>query len=198
MIRHRNFMKTKPGNPIVKKHFPRRQPTRAFTLIELLVVIALILILAGLLLPALSRAKDKARDTACLNNVKQIGVAVYIYAEDHGGRLPAAERLPSMPVIATNPLPRICDVLASDLGNSTNVFKCPKDTLSPMRFPAEGSSYEWNASFNSKPISNPSQWVISFPPEKAPLLYDYDNFHVGGTNGMKFVFFADGHVAPLK
>jgi prepilin-type N-terminal cleavage/methylation domain-containing protein len=65
-----------------------RSGERGFTLVELLVVIAIIAILAALLLPTLARAKEKGRQSSCINSVRQQTLAVLMYAEDHDGVLP--------------------------------------------------------------------------------------------------------------
>jgi len=67
-----------------------RQASHRFTLIELLVVVAIIAILASLLLPALSKARDSARGTTCLNNLKQIGTSISFYANDNEDYIPSS------------------------------------------------------------------------------------------------------------
>jgi len=68
-----------------------RMKKSAFTLIELLVVIGIIAVLAAILLPALGRAKAKARQVACVNNLREVRLALQIYATEHDGRMPPRE-----------------------------------------------------------------------------------------------------------
>ncbi len=122
---------------------------RAFTLIELLVVIAIIAILAGLLFPLLARAKENGRRSACINDLRQIGLAIQMYRDDHG----------KPPFYLVNPGTWTYGYpggnalyLERDYLPNTNVFLCPDDRTRG-RIPIDlgweyfGSTNTWTTSY---------------------------------------------------
>jgi len=85
---HRQSAIRNPGCPLGAAI--RRRARGGFTLVELLVVIAIIALLAGILFPVFAQAREKARQTYCLSNLRQMGAAMMLYTEDHDGFYPPA------------------------------------------------------------------------------------------------------------
>ncbi|HEY3268932.1 MAG TPA: prepilin-type N-terminal cleavage/methylation domain-containing protein [Armatimonadota bacterium] len=136
---------------------------RAFTLIELLVVIAIIAILAAILFPVFAKARERAKATTCLSNLKQVGIAMTTYLSDYDDSLPRAKGILSSTPSDPYALPQ---VMGSYI-RSLDVFRCPADTNNtsfgwavPVLWKAYGQSYAFNstAPVTSTTADTPRPW----------------------------------------
>src|SRR5687767_5245897 len=101
----------------------KRDKRSGFTLIELLVVIAIIAILAAILFPVFAQAREKARSSSCLSNMKQLGTATIMYAQDYDGSYPLAWH--------DAPAEYGFDVMLMPYTKNLQVFDCPSNKTTP-------------------------------------------------------------------
>jgi prepilin-type N-terminal cleavage/methylation domain-containing protein/prepilin-type processing-associated H-X9-DG protein len=175
----------------------RSKPTSAFTLIELLVVLAVVAILAGLLLPVISRSLEAGRSTACLSNLRQIGTALQLYVDEHDNRLPVMKDA----LLSTNDLPvtnasATIDLVLSNYLGAPQILKCPSDRKG--LFEQTRSSYAWNALLNGQPADQLRVFAIPFQPDQIPVVFDKESFHSArGKARAVNLLYADGHIKNL-
>jgi prepilin-type N-terminal cleavage/methylation domain-containing protein/prepilin-type processing-associated H-X9-DG protein len=172
----------------------QRNTAAAFSLVELLVTIAIIAILAALILPALSQAKESGRSTFCQGNLHQIGLALQIYVGESRNRMPTMSDQFTGTNFQTN-LATINNVLSNQLG-SLQVLCCPSDNA--QLFQQTGSSYAWNSLVNGQDADHLQIFATPYALTRIPLVYDKQSFHaaLGSAHAVNYLY-ADGHIKNL-
>jgi len=134
----------------------RRSP--AFTLIELLVVIAIIAILAAILFPVFAQAREKARQTSCLSNMKQIGMGLMMYTQDYDETYPAANMAPVPAINGGGSTVMPIDAQLGPFIKDDQVWACPSDT-NPF-FPGFTIANFWDGKYANNMIRRSYGYVI--------------------------------------
>lgn len=192
-----------------------------FTLVEILAVITIIAVLTGLVFPAVSKVRNKARLTECGSNLKQLGIAFAAYTAENEDMFPVAAMMPSV----NSSSPPICEVLLSYMGDNEFAFRCPADVKPESYysssnasdktfFDTEGCSYEYASMIGGSKVGATNRGPGGMSSAKRIVMFDYECFHrsssvysvsqddsgsdslsVAGKGSAKNYLFADWHVS---
>ncbi len=195
-----------------------RTALSGFTIIELLVVVAIIATLISLLVPVTGKVLDQVRETACTQNLRQLGMIIHTVAIENNSTYPSIENDPQ-DAIHLNAQGKVWTLpeLVTANGATTGILKCPADVSSKLFHPAQGgaamsyfdgkgSSYEWFPFFEGVNINTPQittpfgAWPV--PTSRVRLLMDYaengEAPHSRSAAGSTMhVFYADGSVRTV-
>lgn len=157
----------------------------AFTLVELIVVVTIIGIVFALVVPYAWRSVETGRAVSCTSQLRQIGVGLNAYLNDHELTMPTLKAGRStlsdnVPVVDTVLLPYVRD---------KRIFACPSD---PKIARASGTSYYWNVTINGQRIGSLDFMKLTDEPSKIPILSDKEAFHPYLEKKVN-VLYADGH-----
>jgi prepilin-type N-terminal cleavage/methylation domain-containing protein/prepilin-type processing-associated H-X9-DG protein len=163
----------------------RRTGRRGFTLAELIVVLAIVAVLTAIAVPAAARVIEAGKASACISNLKNLGVALNLYLGDHNQVMPNLQPARS----STSQNVAVIDNTLNVYARDPRVFACPADNAGIAA--ATGTSYYWNFLLSGKSITN-LVFFFSTGNSEIPILCDKQGFHPYTANKVNLLY-ADGH-----
>jgi prepilin-type N-terminal cleavage/methylation domain-containing protein/prepilin-type processing-associated H-X9-DG protein len=168
---------------------PPRSRRLAFTLVELLVAMVLIAVVAALTFPLVNRSIESSRSTGCLSNLRQLGMGLSAYLQEHDATMPKLE-------IGRKDIGQEADVIDTVLARyvpQKGVFACPSDTK--KRFAEKtGTSYFWNSGLNEQRLASLNFLKLSEDHSRIPVMGDKEGFHIYQPEKVNLLY-ADGHAS---
>jgi prepilin-type processing-associated H-X9-DG protein/prepilin-type N-terminal cleavage/methylation domain-containing protein len=187
--------------------FLSRHSTGAFTLVELIVVVAIIGMLVALTIPEWGRIQKRAQSITCVNNLRQVGVAVLTYVAENNNEYPIIEPNPNDPVYDAkgdsedgNTEYQVKPMLEAlePYGVTANVLKCPTDIRGANYFASYNTSYQWRITLDEENAIAPKIYggrrgygMRIVKPSRVTLCTDFLGIHSGRANRL----YGDGHVS---